>query len=154
MAKDPYKNSPYDASGMPLGAETVDYDDKDAVAQHMVKDKYVPQPGIADIEFDESVTQADWQKRTKFNPVLNNTAIQTPGHKVYKKHEEDLGEGLPEVHPDQRDLDDPKEVEDLAKEDAKETNKSKVKSDKIVHEDKKDNKDDDDTDFLKALKDV
>jgi hypothetical protein len=147
--KDPYKDSPYDASGMPLGAETVDYDNQAEVAQHTVKDKYVEQPSIADVPFDESVTQAKWQKRTKFNPVLNNTAIQTPGHKVYKKHEDDLGEGLPESDPDQRDLDNPEEVEKLAKEDAKETNKSKVKSDKVVHD-----KDDEDDDFLKALKDV
>lgn len=151
MAKDPYKNSPYDASGMPLGAETVDYDNKDEVAKHMVKDKYeAPLPAFSDDD-DFHEKKLD---RPKYNPVLNNTAIQTPGHKVYKKHEEDLGEGLPETNPDQRDLDDPKEVETLAKEDAKETNKSKVKSDKVVHEDKKDDKDDEDDNFLKALKDV
>ena len=41
---DPYKDSPYDASGMPLGAETADYDNFAEVAQKMVKDKVITHP--------------------------------------------------------------------------------------------------------------
>lgn len=144
--EDPYRESPYDASGMPLGAETVDYDDKKAVAEHTVKDKYIePLPLFSD---DDDFHESKIEKK-KFNPALNNTAIQFPGHRIHKKHEEDLGTGIPEVtdeEPDKLDLDDPKEHEKLAKEDPKETNKTKLESDKVAHSDKKD-----DTDFLKGI---
>lgn len=107
-----FKGSPYDASGMPLGCETVDNDKKEDVAAKTVKSKVVEPVNVADIDFDHSVTEADWQKRTKYNPVLNNTAIQTPGHAVYKKHADDLGVGITELK------DPPKKV-DLGNEDDK-----------------------------------
>lgn len=162
MAKDPYKNSAYDASGMPLGAEQIDYDVKEDVAKATVKDKYQPPlPLFSDKDdFEEPEI-----KRTKFNPALNNTAIQFPGHRIHKAHKEDLGHGIPE-HDDMPkfvDLDDPKSVEEMVKEDPKESNKAKLESDKLDHSDKSEKKDekkdenkdenkDDGDDFLKALK--
>jgi len=130
--KDPYKDSPYDASGMPLGAETVDYDNKDEVAKHTVKDKAPEFVSLADQDFDHSVAEHDWQKRTTFNEALNNTAIQFPGHRVHKKYADHLGTGLPE----------PKLAiaeDDAAREAAKEEPKEKPKED---------------DDFEKALKDA
>ena len=140
--EDPYRESPYDASGMPLRAETVDYDQKKDVAEHTVKDKYVePLPLFSKDDYTEPKI-----KRTHFNPALNNTAIQFPGHRIHKAHEEDLGTGIPELsdEPKKVDLDDPKEHEKLAQEDPKETNKTKLESDKVEHSDK-------DDDFLKGI---
>ncbi len=52
MTENPYEGSPYDASGMPLGASTVDYDRQDDVAKHTVKDKPVEHPfSINDIDY-------------------------------------------------------------------------------------------------------
>lgn len=106
-----FKDSPYDAAGMPLGCETVDYDKKEDVAKSTVKDKVVEPVTFNDVEYDHSVSEAEWQKRTKFNPALNNTAIQFPGHRIHKKHEEDLATGITEITdpPRKVDLEDPAE---------------------------------------------
>lgn len=148
MPKDPYKNSAYDASGMPLDTEYVDYDKKDDVAKASVKDKYVaPLPLFSDDdEYEEPKL-----KRTHFNPALNNTAIQFPGHRIHKAHEKDLGHGIPEHDdmPKEVDMDDPEAVEKLAKEDPKQTNQTKLESDKVDHSDEKPK--DEGDDFLKAL---
>lgn len=61
MAKnDPYKDSPYDASGMPLGAETADYDNFADVAQKMVGDKVPTYPeNINQIDYVEAVIETE-----------------------------------------------------------------------------------------------
>lgn len=149
-----WKNSPYDTAGMPLGAETVDYDKKDDVAQATVKDRYVePRPLFSDEdEFEEKKIE-----RTKYNPVLNNTAIQTPGHAIYKKHEEDIAGGLTDITdpPAKVDLDDPEEHEKIAKEDPKQTNKTELESKKVDHsEDKKEEDNSNPDDLLALLKET
>lgn len=148
-AKDPYKDSPYDASGMPLATETVDYDKKEDVAKLTVKDKYVePLPLFSD---DDDFHEKEIERR-KFNPALNNTAIEVPGHKVPKGHKDDVGTGIPELtdQPKEVDLDDPAKVEELAKEDPKQTNTTKLDGDKVEHEGQSDNPDEE-VDLQKLL---
>jgi hypothetical protein len=47
----PWHDSPYDASGMPLGVETADYDNEEERRKHMVKEKYVPEIPLNDPEY-------------------------------------------------------------------------------------------------------
>lgn len=107
MAKDPYKNSPYDASGMPLGATYVDYDDKGDVAQASVKDKPVTDYSLslaeATAEYEEPKI-----KRTEPNPADFNSAIEVKGHK-HPTREDHIGIGIPEIKdmPKQVDIEDP-----------------------------------------------
>ena len=150
MAKDPYKDSPYDEHGMPLGAEYVDYDNKGDVAKATVKDK-----PITDFDLNPQTQEYDEPKikRTEPNPADFNSAIEVKGHK-HPSREDHIGIGIPELtdNPDKLDMDDPKTHEKLAEEDPKETNKTKLESDKVDH-DKKDDSDPD-SDFEKALKNV
>ena len=154
-----WKNSPYDEHGMPLGAEYVDYDNKDDVAQATVKDKPIT-------NYDDTLAAATEEykepkiDRKEPNPADFNSAIEVKGHK-HPSREDHLKVGIPELYdmPDREDLDDPEVHEKLAKEDPKETNKTKLESDKVEHsEDKKEEskKDDSDpdSDFEKALKNV
>lgn len=150
-----FEKSPYDSAGMPLGAETVDYDKKDDVAQSMVKDKYVePIPLFS----DDDEFQEKHITRRQYNEALNNTAIQLPGHKIHEAHKEDIGKGIPELQPDapiKLDMDDPETHEKLAEEDPKQTNVSKLESDKVEHsEDKKEEDNSNPDDLLKLLKDT
>jgi hypothetical protein len=50
-SRKPYRNSPYDDGGMPLGTETADYDNADEVRMAQVKDLYVPEPTIFDMDY-------------------------------------------------------------------------------------------------------
>jgi hypothetical protein len=77
MSKDdPYKDSPYDASGMPLAATFADYDNFADVAQKMVGDK-VPTypPNINQIDYEEAslVTEADITAKGFNSAVFENT---------------------------------------------------------------------------------
>lgn len=71
MPKNPYKDSPYDASGMPLAAETADYDNFADVAQKMVRDRVPTHP--------ENINQIDYQEEKLELPVISerdfNSAI-------------------------------------------------------------------------------
>lgn len=158
-----FKGSPYDTAGMPLGAETVDYDKKDDVAQSTVKDKYIePLPLFSDSdEFQEKHI-----KRRKYNEALNNTAIQLPGHKVHKDHEDDLGTGIPELTdpPKRVDLGDTNEkreaiVEDSEKKDIAVPELPKVAKEEEVKDvkEKADKKEEDNSnpdDLLALLKET
>jgi hypothetical protein len=77
-SKDPYKDSPYDASGMPLGCETVDYDNQKDVAKATVKDKPVEHPeSINDIDYVPAEIDPDLIRRPEDLPKENfNTAIR------------------------------------------------------------------------------
>lgn len=84
-AKDPYKDSPYDASGMPLATTTADYDNVDEVAQATVKDKPVEFPeSINDIDYEPA--PIDPKLLRKIDPKKWNSAI-----------EEDVNSGHPQV---------------------------------------------------------
>src|SRR5690349_21664679 len=50
-SRKPWHDSPYDASGMPLGVETADYDNEEERRKHMVKEKYVPEIPLNDPEY-------------------------------------------------------------------------------------------------------
>ena len=70
--KDPYKGSPYDASGMPLGTEYADYDNFADVAQTTVGDKVPTYPtNINQIDYSEPVIETEPDHTTKgFNGSL------------------------------------------------------------------------------------
>lgn len=71
MAKDPFKNSPYDASGMPLGAETADYDNFADVAQKMVRDRVPTHPkSINDIDYEEEKLELPVITEKGFNSAI------------------------------------------------------------------------------------
>ena len=162
-----WNNSPYDEHGMPLAAETVDYDNKGDVAKASVKDKpitdYSDTLAAATEKYEEPKID-----RKEPNPADFNSAVEVTGHK-HPSRKDHLGIGIPELSdfPDRLDMDDPKTQEKLAQEDPKETNKTKLESDKVDHSDKPEDekpkeevkgKDttvqptDEDTDFEKALK--
>jgi hypothetical protein len=68
-SKDPYKDSPYDASGMPLGCETVDYDNQKDVAKATVKDKPYEEP--LTFEYDPTVIDVeDEPDKALFNEAV------------------------------------------------------------------------------------
>lgn len=48
---DPYKDSPYDEHGMPLGCEKIDYSKPDDVAKHTVKQKPKEPRNLNDIDY-------------------------------------------------------------------------------------------------------
>jgi len=106
--------SPYDSAGMPLGAVTADMDVKEDVAKTTVHDVYeAPLPLFSD---DDPVFQPEL-KRTKYNPALNNTAIQVEGHRIHKAHADDIGTGIvTQVHT--VDLEDPAEARKAIVEDS------------------------------------
>lgn len=159
MTVGPYHNSPYDASGMPLGCETVDYDKVEDVAKATVKDKPVKHPqSINDIDYQpkqlpKKFTGQDERYITKKG---FNSAIVDP----------DV-ENMPVA--DTADFDDPDEKRKLIVKDAFVKDQAvpelpKVEKDKTVNkvaeEVKKDEeaKEDEgakepDTDFLKAFED-
>lgn len=108
MTVGPYHNSPYDASGMPLGCETVDYDKVEDVAKATVKDKPVKHPqSINDIDYQprqlpKKFTGQDERYITKkgFNSALVDPEV----------------ENMPVA--DTADFDDPDEKRKLAVKDA------------------------------------
>lgn len=159
MTVGPYHNSPYDASGMPLGCETVDYDKVEDVAKATVKDKPVKHPkSINDIDYQpkqlsKKFTGQDERYITKkgFNSALADPEV----------------ENMPVA--DTADFDDPEEKRKLIVKDAFVKDQAvpelpKVEKDetvnKVAEEVKKDEeaKEDEgakepDTDFLEALED-
>lgn len=79
--KDPYKDSPYDASGMPLGADTVDYDVKEDVAAKTVFDKPVETISLVDMDYtprpiDEKLLPKKL-KKSDFNSAIEEE-VNTP----------------------------------------------------------------------------
>lgn len=159
MTVGPYHNSPYDASGMPLGTNYVDYDKVEDVAKATVKDKPVKHPqSINDIDYQpkqlsKKFTGQDERYITKkgFNSALADPEV----------------ENMPVA--DTADFDDPEEKRKLIVKDAFVKDQAvpelpKVEKDetvnKVAEEVKKDEeaKEDEgakepDTDFLEALED-
>lgn len=113
-----WKNSPYDEHGMPLGAEYVDYDNKDDVAQATVKDKpitnYDDTLAAATEEYEEPKID-----RKEPNPADFNSAIEVKGHK-HPTREDHIGIGIPELvdMPKQVDLEDPANAKEAIVEDS------------------------------------
>lgn len=114
---DPYRHSPYDAAGMPLGAETIDYDNKEDVAQHTVKDKVIEPVNLNDAS--ASYTEPKLKNRTPVNPANFNSAIEVPGH-IRPTKAQDIGEGIAELQPDfqkpvniQEEADNPDDKDDF-----------------------------------------
>lgn len=109
MTVGPYHNSPYDASGMPLGTETVDYDNLEDVAKATVKDKPVKYPkSINDIDYQpRQLTKKETGMDPRYLPKKNfNSAIPDD---VNPQYSADI---------DVVDFDDPDEKRKLAVKDA------------------------------------
>lgn len=134
-AKDPYKDSPYDASGMPLATETVDYDKKEDVAKATVKDKVEEFPtSINDIDYtpaeiDPKLVRSNIKKKNFNSAIEDNVNSAHPDNDVAVVD-------FDEATLDNSDAKEVKETVDTAK-----TPNEEKKSD-----DKK--SDDDDTSFL------
>lgn len=108
MTVGPYHNSPYDASGMPLATNTVDYDNLEDVAKATVKDKPVKYPkSINDIDYQpRQLTKKETGADPRYLPRKNfNSALADP----------DV-ENMPVA--DTADFDDPDEKRKLAVKDA------------------------------------
>lgn len=76
----PYRDSPYDDGGMPLGTTTADYDNADEVRMNQVKDVYVPEPTIFDMDyqpkqFTKKETGMDRDKGLPYGKKGFNSAI-------------------------------------------------------------------------------
>lgn len=160
MTVGPYHNSPYDASGMPLGAETVDYDNLEDVAQATVKDKPVKHPvSINDIDYQpKQLTKKETGQDPRYLAKKNfNSAIPDDVNPPYDNNV------------DRVDFDDPDEkrklivkdafVKDQAVPELPKTEKPEVTKE-VAEEVKRDEIDkkeqpgkEPDTDFLEALED-
>lgn len=120
--KDPYADSPYDASGMPLATTVVDYDVKEDVAKATVKDKVEKNPeSINDIDYtprpiDKKLLPQKLDK-DKFNSAIKDNVNN--GHPFVK--EIDFEEAT-------LDTDDPKAVKE-------EVEKAPVKDNEKVSKD-------------------
>lgn len=83
MAKDPYKNSPYDASGMPLTTTFVDCDNAEEVRKNMVKDKVVePQNHVYDLDYEtKSPKEDEYKSDVQLNEEkgINQYELNIPG---------------------------------------------------------------------------
>lgn len=71
----PWHDSPYDASGMPLGVETADYDNEEERRKHMVKDKYVPEIPLNDPEYQPKQLSKTYTGQRPLTKKNFNTAI-------------------------------------------------------------------------------
>lgn len=160
MTVGPYHNSPYDASGMPLGTDTVDYDKAEDVAKATVKDKPVKHPkSINDIDYQpRQLTKKETGEDPRYLPKKNfNSAISDQENVAYTNDVDAV------------DFDDPDEKQKLIVKDAfvkdqgvpklPETEKPE-KVDEVAKEVKKDEEEKKDDpakepndDFLKALED-
>lgn len=98
-SRKPWHDSPYDASGMPLGVETCDYDNEEERRKNMVHDKYVEPIPLNDPEYQPkqmSKTFTGQRPLTKKN--FNSAVVE--------------GEGLPEDI-ERVDMGDPEERREL-----------------------------------------
>lgn len=109
MTVGPYHNSPYDASGMPLGTDTVDYDNLEDVAKATVKDKPVKHPvSINDIDYQpRQLTKKETGMDPRYMPKRGfNSALPDEENVPYT------------TDVDTADFDDPEEKRKLAVKDA------------------------------------
>lgn len=160
MTVGPYHNSPYDASGMPLATETVDYDKVEDVAKATVKDKPVKHPfSINDIDYQpKQLSKKFTGEDARYLPKKNfNSAIPDEENVAYTNNVDAV------------DFDDPEEKQKLIVKDAfvkdqavpelPKTEKPET-VDKVAEKVKKDEEEkkedpakEPDTDFLKAVED-
>lgn len=71
----PWHDSPYDEHGMPLGVETVDYDNAEEVKKHMVQDKYVPEIPLNDPEYQPKQMSKTFTGQRPLAKKNFNTAV-------------------------------------------------------------------------------
>lgn len=109
MTVGPYHNSPYDASGMPLGAETVDYDKVEDVAKATVKDKPVKHP--------KSINDIDYQPKQMSKKFTGEDARYLP-KKNFNSAVPDNVNPQYDANVDVVDFDDPEEKQKLIVKDA------------------------------------
>lgn len=138
----PWHDSPYDEHGMPLGVETVDYDNAEEVKKHMVQDKYVPEIPLNDPEYQPKQMSKTFTGQRPLAKKNFNTAVTEQ----------------PEV-PNVVDIEDPAERRELIVSEAEDKGFSevpelpKVASDEDIQnvKDEREKDEDDDPDFLKIL---
>lgn len=138
----PWHDSPYDEHGMPLGVETVDYDNAEEVKKHMVQDKYVPEIPLNDPEYQPKQMSKTFTGQRPLAKKNFNTAVTEQ----------------PEV-PNVVDIEDPAERRELIVSEAEDKGFSevpelpKVASDEDIQDvkDEREKDEDDDPDFLKIL---
>ena len=138
----PWHDSPYDEHGMPLGVETVDYDNAEEVKKHMVQDKYVPEIPLNDPEYQPKQMSKTFTGQRPLAKKNFNTAVTEQ----------------PEI-PNVVDIEDPAERRELIVSEAEDKGFSevpelpKVASDEDIQnvKDEREKDEDDDPDFLKIL---
>lgn len=138
----PWHDSPYDEHGMPLGVETVDYDNAEEVKKHMVQDKYVPEIPLNDPEYQPKQMSKTFTGQRPLAKKNFNTAVTEQ----------------PEV-PNVVDIEDPAERRELIVSEAEDKGFSevpelpKVASDEDIQDvkDEREKDEDSDPDFLKIL---
>jgi len=93
-SRKPWHDSPYDASGMPLGAETADYDNEEERRKHMVKEKYVPEVPLNDPDYQpRQMPKTFTGQRPLTKKNFNSSIVE--------------GEGFPDPNVEVVDVEDP-----------------------------------------------
>ena len=98
-SRKPWHDSPYDEHGMPLGCETIDYDNEDERRKAMVKDKYEEPIPLNDPEYQPRML-------TKKETGMDRNHGLPHGQRGFNSaiHE---GVGLPDADVEQVDIEDP-----------------------------------------------